>query len=57
MKEILINVLISCDWWNCGVKSSKDFSPSSSIEEIADYLCAYLNLKGHDITEERRGLL
>ena len=38
MKERIINALISCDWWNAGVKSSKEMCPSSSIEEIAEYL-------------------
>lgn len=38
MKEIIINALISCDWWNAKVKSGKEMSPSSSIEDIAEYL-------------------
>ncbi len=38
MKEKIIDILISCDWWNHGVASCKEISPSSSIEEIAEYL-------------------
>lgn len=37
-KEKIINILISCDWWNHNVQSCKEVSPSSSIEEIAEYL-------------------
>lgn len=42
MKEDIINVIISCDWWNTGCKSEKSFAPSSSIEEIAEYITKYL---------------
>lgn len=40
-KELIINMLISCDWWNHNVKSCEEVSPSSSIEEIAEYLAQH----------------
>lgn len=52
MKEKIITALISCDWWNSDVKSSKEMCPSSSIEEIAEYLATDKTLfKGCDSYE------
>lgn len=38
MKEFLINLLIQCDMYNADVLSHAQMAPSSSIEEIADYI-------------------
>lgn len=48
MKEKIIDILISCDWWNHNVKSSKEVSPSSSIEEIAEYIAMALERERND---------
>lgn len=42
MKEALIKVLISCEMQATGTLVNKHFAPSSSIEDIADYLAKYI---------------
>lgn len=41
MKEKIINLIIACDMQKEGVLSGRALSPSSSIEEIADYIGDY----------------
>ena len=41
MKEKIISLLIECDEKNEMVLSDKSMSPSSSIEEIAEYIGDY----------------
>lgn len=38
MKEKIISLLIECDMHNGMVLSDKSMAPSSSIEEIAEYI-------------------
>ena len=42
MAEEIIKLLIDCDWFIHGVKSSEENLPSSSIREIAEYLDAHI---------------
>ena len=42
MVEEIIKMLIECDWFIHGVKSSEENMPSSSIREIAEYLDAHI---------------
>ena len=42
MIEEFIKLLIDCDWFIHGVKSSEENMPSSSIREIAEYLDAHI---------------
>lgn len=47
MKQKIINLLVSCDMQNSNVLSCKEMSPSSSIEEIAEYICNYFDKMGN----------
>ena len=42
MVEEIIKLLIDCDWFIHGVKSSEENLPSSDIREIAEYLDAHI---------------
>lgn len=41
-KQVIVNLLQKCDIQKNGVLSHSSMSPSSSIEEIADYLYNFL---------------
>lgn len=43
MKEKIINLLVACDMQNEDVLSNRLLSPSSSIEEIAEYICNHFD--------------
>lgn len=45
MKQVIINLLQKCDINTSGVLSHISMSPSSSIEEIAEYLSKYVVVK------------
>lgn len=51
MKEKIINLLVACDMQNEGVLSNRELSPSSSIEEIAEYISDYLENMGNIVNE------
>lgn len=47
MKQKLIDLMILCDVRNSNVVSSPQLSPSSSIEEIAEYIVNFLKKEGN----------
>ena len=51
MKEKIINLLIACDMQEEGVLSSRTLSPSSSIEDIANYIGNYFKNKENYVYE------
>lgn len=46
MKQKIINLLVSCDMQSSNVLSCNEMSPSSSIEEIAEYICNHFDEMG-----------
>lgn len=44
-KQVIVNLLQKCDIQKNGVLSHSSMSPSSSIEEIAEYLSKYIAVK------------
>lgn len=45
MKQKLIDLLIMCDRHNSNIINSPQFSPSSSIDEIAEFISQFLEKK------------
>lgn len=48
MKQMLIDMLIACDAEKHGLKSCGGMCPSSSIDEIAEYISAKLGKDDDD---------
>lgn len=54
MKDAIVSLLTKCDLHNAQVLTASNMSPSSSIEEIADYMASYFMKNKEVICDNKR---
>lgn len=54
MKDMIVSLLTKCDLQNAQVLTASNMSPSSSVEQIADYMATYFMKNGECVSDNQR---